>query len=263
MGDGGMSEAEAPPAAAPKTKPKAATRPARKGGIGRLLLRLVGLVFVVTVVIPVVWVVLYRFAPIPGTLLMAQRALEGETIRHRPVSIERISPHLVRAVIAAEDARFCTHHGFDLEAIEAAIRANEDGGRLRGGSTISQQTAKNVFLWPDRSWVRKGVEAWFTVLIETLWPKRRIVEAYLNVAEWGDGVFGAEAAARANFNKPASKLTRTEAARLAAILPSPNRWSADAPGPYVRRRTARILAIMNAVRNEGRAAGWRKPGAGG
>lgn len=255
-----MSEAEAPPTAAPKpAKPK---KRARKGGFGRFLGRLVGLVLLVTVVIPIVWVVLYRFAPIPGTLLMAQRALEGETIRHRPVSIDRISPHLVRAVIAAEDARFCTHHGFDLEAIEAAIRANEDGGRLRGGSTISQQTAKNVFLWPDRSWVRKGVEAWFTVLIETLWPKRRIVEAYLNVAEWGDGVFGAEAAARANFNKSAAKLTRTEAARLAAILPSPNRWSADEPGPYVRRRTARILANMNAVRNEGLDACWRKPKAG-
>ena len=188
------------------------------------------------------------------TSLMAIRALEGEDVRRNPVSLNEISPNLVRAVIAAEDARFCTHHGFDLEAIEAAIRANADGGRLRGGSTISQQTAKNLFLWPDRSWVRKGAEAYFTVLIETLWPKKRILETYLNSAEWGDGVFGAEAAARVNFGKSGRRLTRLEAARLAAVLPSPNRWSADAPGPYVRARTRSILGRMQVVDRDGLAA---------
>jgi monofunctional biosynthetic peptidoglycan transglycosylase len=236
------------------TTPKPIKKPGPKQPLWRRVL--VGLVtagLVLGVAAPLIWVVAYRFLPAPGTSLMAIRALEGEDVRRNPVSLSEISPNLVRAVIAAEDARFCSHHGFDLEAIEAAIRANADGGRLRGGSTISQQTAKNLFLWPDRSWVRKGAEAYFTVLIETLWPKRRILETYLNSAEWGDGVFGAEAAARVNFGKSARRLTRLEAARLAAVLPSPNRWSADAPGPYVRARTRSILANMRVVDRDGLA----------
>jgi monofunctional biosynthetic peptidoglycan transglycosylase len=159
----------------------------------------------------------------------------------------------VAAAIAAEDARFCSHPGFDFEAIEQAMKANEQGRRMRGGSTISQQTAKNVFLWPGRDWVRKGLEAGYTVLIETVWGKRRIMEVYLNVAEMGPGIYGAEAAAQHWFGKSASDLSSREAARLAAILPSPRRYNAGSPGPYVRRRASRIQAAANTVRNEGLA----------
>jgi monofunctional biosynthetic peptidoglycan transglycosylase len=141
-----------------------------------------------------------------------------------------------------------------MEAIRKAMEANAEGRRLRGGSTISQQTAKNVFLWPGRDWVRKGLEAGYTVLIETAWPKRRIIEVYLNVAEWAPGVYGAEAAAQHWFGKSADALSNREAARLAAILPSPRRYNAASPGPYVRRRTRRIEAAMGTVRNDGLAA---------
>jgi monofunctional biosynthetic peptidoglycan transglycosylase len=165
-----------------------------------------------------------------------------------------MSPHIVRAVIAAEDANFCTHHGFDVEAIQDAMESNQRGGNVRGASTISQQTAKNLFLWPDRSWVRKGFETYFTALIEFMWPKRRVMEAYLNAAEWGDGNFGIEAAARARFGVSAADLTPLQAARLAAVLPSPNRWSAENPGPYVRRRAATLVQRARVVRNERTAA---------
>ncbi|KAF0178964.1 MAG: monofunctional biosynthetic peptidoglycan transglycosylase [Alphaproteobacteria bacterium] len=221
--------------------------------------RLAALGLVVTVVIPVLWVLVYGIIEAPGTLLMAQRAAQGEEIRHRTVPLSRISPHLVRAVIAAEDAKFCSHQGFDVEAINKAVKYNEraknrGSKKRRGASTISQQTAKNLFLWPQRSWVRKGLEVYFTGLIEIVWPKRRIMEAYLNAAEWGDGIFGAEAAARARFGKSASELTPREAARLAAVLPSPNKWNPVSPGRYVQRRAGAIQANMNIVRNEGLAA---------
>lgn len=200
------------------------------------------------VVLPVAWVLLYGIIEAPGTILMAQRALSGETIRRTPVKLEAISSDLVRAVIAAEDSGFCGHDGFEIEAIQAALDSNKKGGKIRGGSTVSQQTAKNLFLWPDRSYVRKGMEAYFTVLIEAFWSKRRIMEAYLNAAEWGDGVFGAEAAAQARFGVSAKDLTPIQAARLAAVLPSPNKWSANKPGPYVRKRARAILGRANAVR---------------
>jgi monofunctional biosynthetic peptidoglycan transglycosylase len=198
--------------------------------------------------------VLQRFLPIPATFLMTTRLIEGEGRDYRWRSLERISPRLVQAVIASEDATFCAHRGFDMAAIEKALKANERGGRIRGGSTISQQTAKNVFLWPGRDWVRKGLEAGYTVAIETVWGKRRIMEVYLNVAEWAPGVYGAEAAARHWFRKPAAELTASEAARLAAILPSPRRYNASSPGPYVRRRASRIQAAMGTVREQGLAA---------
>ena len=199
------------------------------------------------IVLPLLWVGIYRFVDAPETILMAQRGLEGETIVHTPVPLNRISPHLVRAVIAAEDARFCQHRGFDMEAIDAAMKSNKRGSgktKLRGGSTISQQTAKNLFLWPHRDWLRKGAEAYFTVLSENLMGKRQIMEQYLNAVEFGDGVFGAEAASQAHFNKSARDLNSSEAARLAAVLPSPNKWSIDRPGPYVRARAASIEARM-------------------
>jgi monofunctional biosynthetic peptidoglycan transglycosylase len=198
--------------------------------------------------------VLQRFLPVPATFLMTTRLIEGEGRDYRWRSLERISPRLVQAVIASEDATFCAHRGFDMAAIEKALKANERGGRIRGGSTISQQTAKNVFLWPGRDWVRKGLEAGYTVAIETVWGKRRIMEVYLNVAEWAPGVYGAEAAARHWFGKPAAELTASEAARLAAILPSPRRYNASSPGPYVRRRASRIQAAMGTVREQGLAA---------
>ena len=204
-------------------------------------------------------VVIQRFVAPPPTFLMVSRALEGEGLSYRWRSLDDISPRLVQAVIASEDSTFCAHNGFDMKAIERALQATaraekRGSGRIRGGSTISQQTAKNVFLWPGRDWIRKGLEAGYTVAIETVWGKRRIMEVYLNVAEWAPGVYGAEAAAQHWFGKSADALTAREAARLAAILPSPRRYSASSPGPYVRRRTSRIQAAMGTVREQGLAA---------
>jgi len=200
---------------------------------------------------PVIVVAVYRFVPPPLTFLMVQRLFEGHGLERKWVPIERISPALVRAVIAAEDARFCEHHGFDVEAIEKAMKANAAGKKLRGGSTISQQTAKNVFLWPGRDWVRKGLEAWFTVLIEVGWGKERIMEVYLNSIEWGPGVYGAEMAAQKNFHVSAAQLNAAQAARLAAIVPKPLSWKAAKPGPYMKRRAGSINRNAKVVRNEG------------
>jgi len=208
----------------------------------------------VLALLPVGGVLIHAVAPPPLTLLMAREFVAGNGLDYRWRSLEDISPHLVASAIAAEDARFCNHSGFDMEAIEQALRDNERGRRVRGGSTISQQTAKNVFLWPGRDWIRKGLEAGYTVMIETVWSKRRIMEVYLNVAEMGPGVYGAEAAARHWFGKSAADLTPREAARIAAILPSPRRYNAGSPGPYVRRRAARVQASARVVRNEGLAA---------
>ena len=162
--------------------------------------------------------------------------------------LDRIAPSLPLAVVAAEDARFCGHHGFDWAAMRAAAERNAEGGRTRGGSTLSQQTAKNVFLWPHRDYVRKGLEAGYTALIEALWGKRRILEVYLNVVEWGPGVYGAEAAAQRWFGVDADRLTPAQADRLAAILPSPLKWRAAQPGRYVARRSRRIGANARVVR---------------
>jgi len=204
--------------------------------------------------LPIGAVVIHRFVPPPTTLLMIKQAVAGKGLDYKWRGLDDISPRLVEAVIAAEDARFCEHRGFDFEAIEKALDSNARGRKVRGGSTISQQTAKNVFLWPGRDWVRKGLEAGYTVLIETLWGKRRIMEVYLNVAEWAPGVYGAEAAARRWYGKSAADLTTREAARLAAILPSPRRYKAASPGPYVRRRAGRVQAAMGTVRDQGLAA---------
>ncbi|WP_292083804.1 MULTISPECIES: monofunctional biosynthetic peptidoglycan transglycosylase [unclassified Brevundimonas] len=206
--------------------------------------------------IPIGGVVLHRFVPPLFTILMVKQAVAGHGMDYRWRSLDHISPRLVEAVIAAEDARFCQHHGFDVEAIQKAMEANEraeqrGSDKRRGASTISQQTAKNVFLWPSRDWVRKGLEVGYTGLIELVWGKRRIMEIYLNVAEWAPGVYGAEAASRHWFGKSAENLTAREAARLAAILPSPRRYKAASPGPYVRRRASRIQAAMGTVREAG------------
>ncbi len=214
---------------------------------GRLAVALLALV----AVSPIAGAVLYRFAPPPGTWTMLERKMSGDRIVHPWTPLEEISPHLVRAVIAAEDSRFCLHRGVDVEAVERALAENKRGKKRRGGSTISQQTAKNVFLWQGGGWVRKGFEAYFTVVAEPIWGKRRTMELYLNVAEWGDGYFGAEAAAQGRFGKSAKDLTKQEAALLAAVLPSPNKWRAVNPGPYVRSRAATIRKRMDVVRNEG------------
>jgi monofunctional biosynthetic peptidoglycan transglycosylase len=220
-----------------------------------LFITSISVLFIAFVLAPVTWTLVYRFIDPPSTVLMMQRAAEGETIRHYPVPLNRVSPHVVRALIASEDANFCAHDGFDIEAIQRAMESNRrGGGPMRGGSTISQQTAKNLFLWPDRGWVRKGFETYFTALIEFMWPKRRIMEAYLNAIEFGDGNFGIEAAARARFGVSAADLTPLQAARLAAVVPSPNRWSATNPGPYVRGRSATIVARAREVRNSGAAS---------
>lgn len=213
--------------------------------------RLAALLLALVAVSPIAGAVLYRFAPPPGTWTMLERKMSGDRIVHPWTPLEEISPHLVRAVIAAEDSRFCLHRGVDVEAVERALEENKRGRKRRGGSTISQQTAKNVFLWQGGGWVRKGFEAYFTVVAEPIWGKRRTMELYLNVAEWGDGYFGAEAAAQGRFGKSAKDLTKQEAALLAAVLPSPNKWRAVNPGPYVRSRAATIRKRMDVVRNEG------------
>ena len=188
-------------------------------------------------------VVLFRFVDPPGSALIALRWLSGTEIQRSWVPIETMSPQLVRAVIVSEDWSFCTHNGIDLEAIEQAIEKAGDG-IPRGASTISMQVAKNVFLWPSKSYVRKAIEVPLTLLMEFIWPKRRILEVYLNVAEWGPGIFGAEAAAQHHFQKPASSLTAREAAQLAASLPNPFRRDAGDPGPQTARKAGIIQARM-------------------
>ena len=213
------------------------------GRILRFLLRLV----VACVILSVLAVLLLRWIPPPGSAFIAQRQVQawwtGERdfrLRHEWVGWGEVSPELRIALVAAEDQKFPEHHGFDWDAIDAAWQHNREGRRVHGASTISQQTAKNLFLWPGRSWLRKGFEAYFTVLIETLWPKRRILEVYLNVAEFGDGIYGAEAASRAYFRKPAARLSRREAALLAAVLPSPRKLHPDRPSRYLLAAAAWI-----------------------
>ena len=200
------------------------------------------------VVVVHLYAIALRFVPVPGTVLMVQRAVAGETIRKDWTRIEDISPHLPRAILGGEDSRFCDHRGLDFKAIQDAMSDNAQGGRRRGGSTITQQSAKNVFLWNGGGYARKAVEAWFALYIETVWDKRRTMEIYLNVAEWGDGIFGAEAAAQARFGKSAKDLTKREAALLAAVLPSPNKWRVDPPGNYVRGRASTLMQRAEVIR---------------
>jgi len=196
-----------------------------------------------------------RFVDPPTTAFMARARVASwfdhdprpYKLRHEWRDLSQISPQLQLAVIAAEDQRFPEHNGFDFKQIRKALDDAENGGRSRGASTISQQVAKNLFLWPGHSWARKGIEAWFTMLIEWLWPKHRILEMHLNIAEFGRGIYGAEAAARTHFGKSAAKLNKQEAARLAVVLPNPIRLNATAPGPYVLRRQRQIEAQMTAL----------------
>ncbi len=220
----------------------------RRGLLGRLLL----LALLVVVVMPVGWVLVYRFVPPPVTSLMLIRMVQGKGMDYRWRGLNDIAPALPQAAIASEDARFCLHHGFDFTAMEKAMEHNDKRpGKIRGGSTISQQTAKNVFLWPHRDYVRKGLEAYFTVLIETLWGKKRIMEVYLNVVEMGPGYYGAEAASQIDFRHSAKRLTTNEAARLISILPNPLKYKVVGSGPYVQRRAGRVAGQVGVIRNDG------------
>ena len=215
--------------------------------IFRILLSLI----VGCILFSVLLTLLYRYVPVPLTPLMLVRLTESEEARMhddwKPLS--EISPHLPLAVVTAEDQKFEEHFGFDLEAIEKAVKYNKKnkGKKVKGASTISQQTAKNVFLWQGRSWLRKGLEVYFTFLIEVFWSKERIMEVYLNVIEMGPGIYGAEAASEYYFEKPAVRLSKGESALIAAILPNPIRWSARKPTPYIIRKKNWILRNMRRI----------------
>ena len=225
------------------------------GWLKRILLRIV-------LVLAVFWgggIALFSILPVPFSAVMAERQISawlsgdfGYVAHSDWVGMDEISPWMGLAVIAAEDQKFPEHWGFDVTAIEKALAHNErNENRIRGASTLSQQTAKNLFLWDGRSWLRKGLEAGLTVGIETVWSKKRILTVYLNIAEFGEGTFGVEAASQRYFHKPASKLTASEAALLAAVLPNPIRFRADAPSGYVRSRQAWILRQMRQLGGEG------------
>jgi monofunctional biosynthetic peptidoglycan transglycosylase len=201
--------------------------------------------------VTIFWVLALRFINPPVTFLMIKRGFEwkaagkGFKIEKEWLDYDELSTNLKKAAIAGEDAHFMTHNGFDTKAIMEAFEKNKDGKPLRGGSTISQQTAKNIFLWPQRSWVRKGLETYFTFLIELFWPKKRILEVYLNVIEMGQGVYGAEAAAQYYFDKSGKSLTKKEASLIIAILPNPRKWDARRPSRYVNSRANSIVRYLN------------------
>jgi monofunctional biosynthetic peptidoglycan transglycosylase len=199
----------------------------------------------------VLWVLIYKWVPPPVTFTMIGGAVQGHGIDKDWTPLLKIDSAMARAAIAAEDARFCSHHGFDAEAIKKAFERNQEGGRIRGGSTISQQAAKNAFLWQGGGYFRKGLEAWFTLLIEGIWGKPRIMEVYLNLAETGIGTYGVEAGSQRYFHHSASKMSPIEAARMAAVLPLPKKREAVVPKGYVRRYGNSIAARANVVRREG------------
>lgn len=218
--------------------------------IGRLLKRLIIFFLASTILM----VIALRFVPVYFTPLMFIRTIEkithGEVpkLHHHWVSASHISNNMKRAVIASEDQRFYNHFGFDVKQIQKAVKENDRRKKPRGASTISQQTAKNVFLWPQSSWVRKGLESYFTLLIEVFWTKDRILEVYLNSMETGDGIYGAESVARDHFNTKAEKLTKRQAALIAATLPNPRRFNSAYPSSYIRRRQAKIQRQMRNIR---------------
>lgn len=222
-------------------------RRTKRGWLARAAL----VVFLFLVPAPILLLLVFRFLPLPGTPQMLWSLLEGRGAHY--AWSDRIAPVLGRTVIGSEDQNFCVHHGFDWGQIDKAVAAHErhPGRHLRGASTISQQTARTLFLGYRGGWVRKGFEAYLTVLVEALWPKKRILEAYLNLVDWGHGNFGAEAAAEAYFHTSAGRLTGTQAARLAAVLPDPDKWNAGRPGPYVRARTAALTGQAAVVARDG------------
>lgn len=216
----------------------------------RCIIRFFFRLIIILLLLSVGSVVLYRYVPVPITPLMVRNAIgdaiEGKPIRirHDWVPLTEMSPHLKSAVIASEDQRFYSHDGFDWKEISNAIEERRSGKRKRGGSTISQQTAKNVYTFCTSTWARKGIETYYTLLIEWIWPKERILEVYLNSIEMGPGIYGAEAVAQEHFGKPAAKLTRSECALIAATLPNPKRYSSKTPSQYMRKRQRDILNQM-------------------
>lgn len=219
---------------------------------GRRLVVWAGKALLIFVFGSLLLVALFRFVPPPFTLTMAGDVVSGHGVTKRWVPLDRIDPDMARAAIAAEDSSFCTHGGFDYDSIAAAMYRNARGGKvLRGGSTISQQTAKNVFLWQGGGYFRKVLEAWFTVLIELIWPKKRIMEVYLNVAETGIGTYGVEAGSQRYFKHGAANMTRAEAARIAAVLPLPKKRAGVAPKGFTRRYGNSIAARIGVVQREG------------
>jgi monofunctional biosynthetic peptidoglycan transglycosylase len=201
--------------------------------------------------ISILWVGLYRFINPPITATMLGDVFAGRGAKREWLPVDRIDRDMVRAAIAAEDSKFCSHNGFDFDAIEQAMQRNASGGRIRGGSTISQQTAKNAFLWQGGGYFRKGLEAWFAVLMEATWPKQRIMEVYLNLAETGIGTYGVNAGSQRYFRHDASAMSRTEAARIAAVLPLPKKRGATAPKGFTRRYGGTIAARIGAVARDG------------
>lgn len=226
----------------------------RLGPIG-LAVRCVAAALVAWLLVTVGIVLALRFAPPPLTAMMLERPGPLREIRYEWRARPQIAATVARAVIASEDQRFLAHHGFDFDQLQIAIDEYRAGDELRGASTITQQVAKNLFLWSGRSFLRKGLEAYFTVLLEACWPKQRILEVYLNVAELGDGVFGVEAAARAFFGVHASALSAEQAALLAAVLPNPHKLHVDKPSSYVRERESWILAQMKLLETRGHYRG--------
>jgi monofunctional biosynthetic peptidoglycan transglycosylase len=199
----------------------------------------------ILLVSPLILMILYRWIPPTTTAFMVRHAVVyQEFYRYDWESSENISKWVGRAMVASEDQKFYDHFGFDVEAVQKALKDRERGRRVRGASTISQQVVKNLFLWPGQSWIRKGLEAGYTLWLELVLPKERILEIYVNIAEFGYGVYGAEAAAQRYFDKPASKLTRSESALMAVVLPNPKKMKIDRPGPYMRGRQAWVLRQM-------------------
>ena len=237
---------------AKRTKPAIPTyrRRRKRGLFGRIAGWVVRIVLGF-ILLSLLWVLAYRFINPPITATMIGDIVAGRGATRDWMPITRIDRDMVRAAIAAEDSKFCQHNGFDMEAIEDAMKRNASGGRIRGGSTISQQTAKNAFLWNGGGYARKGVEAWFTFLMEQMWPKRRIMEVYLNVAETGIGTYGVNAGSQRYFGHDASAMTATEAARIAAILPLPKKRCAVAPKGFTRRYGNSIAARIGVVGRDG------------
>ena len=225
-------------------------RKSKRGPVVRVLAWIVRIVLAF-ILLSLLWVLAYRFINPPITVTMAGDLITGRGVSRDWMPITRIDRDMVRAAIAAEDSKFCSHDGFDFDAIEQAMQRNASGGRIRGGSTISQQTAKNAFLWQGGGYARKAAEAYFTFLIENLWGKRRIMEVYLNVAETGIGTYGANAGSQRYFGHDASAMSATEAARIAAVLPLPKKRGAIAPKGFTRRYGNTIAARIGQVRRDG------------
>ena len=240
--------------ASPTRFRESAPRGTRKSGRWQhWIRRAIAILFIFLLPLPVLFFLIFRFVPVPITPEIIGKYLAFQPVHQRWEPFGSISPNLARAVIASEDENFCRHRGFDWKSIDDALKSHKRHPHkpLRGASTISQQTARTLFLLPVRSWIRKGLEAYLTVLEEALWPKKRILTAYLNLVDWGHGNYGAEAASEAYFHRSASKLSSDQAARLAAVLPDPDEWRAAHPGPYVETRSGRLVSRSEDVTRDG------------